>query len=210
MKLRMPPGRMGRVWLERRLRVADRGAAVLEQKVRVLVEEERRIEHLASESREAWRESCGRARGWILRAGLLGGERQFALTAAQLAAPFDVRVRWRSNMGVTYPAEVETAAPEPIDYASLGDTAALRFAADAFRDAAEAAVAYGAARRAHEVVSSELVVTRRRLRAIQHRWIPALTEAAHDLDLALDEVEREDTIRSKWVADRRGDARCGA
>lgn len=203
MRLRTPPGRMGRVWLERRLRVADRGAAVLEQKVRVLIEEERRVEHLARESGEAWRESCARARRWLLRAGLLGGERQFALVEAELSAPFDVRVHWRSNMGITYPAEVETGVPAPIAYATLGDTAALRFAADAFRDAAEAAVAYGAARRAHEVVAAELLVTRRRLRAIERRWIPGLTEAARELDLRLDEVEREDIVRSKWVAERR-------
>ena len=86
MRLRVPPGRMGRVWLAGRLHVAHRGAGVLEQKVRVLVEEERRLRQLVREARAAWEDACRRGRRWLLRAALLGDERQLALAAAKWRA----------------------------------------------------------------------------------------------------------------------------
>lgn len=203
MRLRVPPGRMGRVWLAERRRIAARGAEVLEQKVRVLVEEERRLRHLVEKSREAWEASCLEARRWLLRAALLGGERQLVLVAAHLEGPLEVEVRWRGHMGVTYPAETQCRMPAAVPAATLGDSAALGLAARAFRDAADRAVRHAATRYAHEVMTRELDVTRRRLRAIERRWIPALEAAARDLGLRLDEVEREDTVRVRWVATRR-------
>lgn len=202
MRLRVPPGRMGRVWLAGRLHVAHRGAGVLEQKVRVLVEEERRLRQLVREARAAWEDACRRGRRWLLRAALLGDERQLALAAAHLEGPLDVQIRWRSHMGVTYPAETQCRMPSAIPYATLGDSAALHFAAAAFREAANRAVGCAAAQCAYDIMQQELLVTRRRLRAIERRWIPSLTAAARDLALRLDEIEREDAVRSKWVAER--------
>ena len=50
----MPPGRTARLWLRRRLDVADRGIDVMEQKTHALVREHRRLGHLAEEAEQAW------------------------------------------------------------------------------------------------------------------------------------------------------------
>ena len=48
-----------------------------------------------------------------------------------------------------------------------------------------------------------LRATTQRLRAIEHRWIPEHERALAALELALDEADREDTIRVRWVVRRR-------
>ena len=59
-----------------------------------------------------------------------------------------------------------------------------------------------AATRALELLESELRLTRRRLRGLDNRWIPLLRETLHDVELRLAEEEREEMVRSKWIAER--------
>jgi len=56
--------------------------------------------------------------------------------------------------------------------------------------------------RAHQVVEAELVATRRRLRALEIRWIPRLTAALAQAELTLDELERADAVRVRRALSR--------
>ena len=49
-----PPGRTGRVWLSRRLQVADRGSTLLETKMRILATELQRFDLLARRTGSRW------------------------------------------------------------------------------------------------------------------------------------------------------------
>jgi vacuolar-type H+-ATPase subunit D/Vma8 len=80
-----------------------------------------------------------------------------------------------------------------------GGSAAADLAVAASRQAVEAAVKDAVAYSALMRISSELALTARRQRALERRWLPALTTAQARLSGALDELEREEAMRSLWA-----------
>jgi V/A-type H+-transporting ATPase subunit D len=200
--LRVPPGRTGRLWLRERVAVANRAADVLEEKRRVLLRASLGLREQADETRRRWEVSCRLAETWHLRAALVGGERQFHAASAYSHRPAEARIAWRVTMGLAYPGGAECLLGDTVDMASLGDTAALHFDAEAHRSALEAAVAYAAAQRAADLISSELELTTHRLRAIERRWIPRLETALREVGKRLDEREREEVVRARWAQAR--------
>ena len=201
MKLRAPPGRAGRLWLIHRLDVAGRGADVLDQKRQALQRQQRRLRALLDQTRLEWEEAARAAEKWWNRAAVLGGERMLDLACATSSTPAEVRVEWRNSLGVVHPAEAEVIAnrrPAPTG------SSALAYAASAHTRALEAAARFGAARFAHERTEAELRATALRLRALERRWIPEHERALAVRELALDEAEREDAMRNRWVIRRTG------
>jgi V/A-type H+/Na+-transporting ATPase subunit D len=203
MPLRVPPGRMGRLWLRERLAVAGRAADLLEQKRQALRGEAERLGHLAQDTRSRWEETCREAETWLLRAAMVGGERQFGVVEAHLGGASEARIVWRSTMGLAYPWEAECALTPWVDVAGFGETSALRYAIEAHRTALVAAVEHAAAQRAFELVSNELEVTTHRLRAIERRWVPRLEAALDEVEQRLEEREREDVVRARRAAQQR-------
>ena len=107
----------------------------------------------------------------------------------------------RSILGVVVPdsAAVDTTAAS--DVASIGG-AVVQLAAEAHRKVLAAAAVLAARQAAHATVEAELQATVRRLRAIEHRWLPAHTAELRKLELALDEAEFADIARARWAAQR--------
>lgn len=201
MRLRPPPGRAGRLWLLRRLAVAERGEDVLEQKRRALLRQLERLEEQLAEARSDWEEDARAAEVWWQRSAVLAGERPLELSRAAISSLADVRLGWRNSLGVLYPAEVETDLPQG-EVIPGGGTVALAYAVEAHRRALEAGARLGAARTARDRTKEELRLTATRLRAIQRRWVPAHREALTALQLALDENDREDATRVRWFVGR--------
>lgn len=208
MRLHPPPGRAGRLWLLRRLAVAERGHDVLEQKRRALLRRLERLEKQLAEARREWEEEARAAELWWQRAAVLGGERPLELACEAVPPQADVHLVWRNSLGVVHPAEVETELP-PADLVPGGGTAALALAVDAHRRALAAAARFGALRCARDRTVWELTLTATRLRAIERRWVPAHREALATLQLALDENDREDATRVRWFVGRRDGAAPG-
>jgi len=202
---RVPPGRAGRLWVERRLSVARRAADLLDQKSRILRQERARLAPLSEQTRAEWEQCCAEAETWLLRAALLGG--QAAIRHATPQRPATVTVRWATAMGARYPAEAVTTIDDP-DAAGPGvGNAALGPAAAAYRRALDAAARHAAASAALRTIDAELLATRRRLRAVQDRWIPRLESTLARIRLALDEQERAEGVRLRWAAAQLEDAR---
>lgn len=201
MNVRHPPGRAGRLWLRHRLAVAGSGAELLDKKRRALVQEHRRLQVLARKTQAEWKRAADEAQTWVSRAAVLAGDEKLRLVEA-LQGRARVSVRWRSSMGVPFASEARVefgAAP----HAGLGGSAAADVAVPAARRAAEAAVNDAAAQSALRRIGGELAVTSRRQRALERRWLPALSAAAVRLNERLDELEREEATRSLWVRNRR-------
>lgn len=200
----VPAGRAGRTWLLTRLMTAQRGVELLESKLRVLQREQQRFHLRAERSAAEWQSRCQDAESWLLRAALLGGQR--AIAAALPVDPAGVEVSWTVAMGVRHPrdAAVRAAAPEPTA-ASPGNTA-LVVAADAYRTALEAAARHAVVDAAVRRIDAEVLATRRRLRAVQNRWIPRLTDALREVDAGLEELELAEGGRLRWAAGRAGRA----
>jgi V/A-type H+-transporting ATPase subunit D len=196
MPIRVPPGRTGRLWLRERLAVSDRAANLLEQKRQALLGETSRLRQLAEDTQGRWEAACRGAELWLLRAALVGGERQFDVAAAHVGGPAEARIVWRSTMGLAYPWEAACVPGPPVELDGFGDASALGFAAAAHRAALVVAVEHAAAARALDLVTRELEVTTRRLRAIERRWIPRLGAALHEVERRLEEQEREAVIRA--------------
>lgn len=205
MPLRVPPGRMGRPWLARRLDIARRGADVLDEKRRALLALARRLAEIAEEAAREWERASREAEVWLDRARVIGGERALERAAFYSREPARIEIEWRRTLGVAYPADADVSFPDPPDLSALGSSSALVSAAAAHRAALQAGARCGAARVALARVSAELRTTTRRLRALERRWIPQHEAALAALVLSLDESEREEAARVRWLIRRGGE-----
>jgi len=185
----VPPGRAGRLWLVRRLQVARRGGDLLERKLLVLTGELARLREDAERTAQDWDRCCADAEQWLLRAGLLGGQRAIRLAGDGQAA--DVTISYRLAMGVRYPASAECLTPASATW----DGSVLTGTRQAHRAALAAAVRHAAAAEAVRVIEAEVLATRYRLRAIRDRWIPRLEQALAEVTLAIEEQELADAAR---------------
>lgn len=197
-------GRAGKVRVERRLRTARHGAALLDRKQRIMADELDRLHLYAEKARAEWESAAREAARWLRRAAALDGAT--ALEAAAPASPATVEVHLGVAMGVTYPADAVCAVPEG---SAPGGSSALAFAVRAHREALELAVRHAAAERAIALLGAELAATRTRQRAVENRWIPRLEEELAGIRRRLEEQELEEVLRVHWAAekDERGHGR---
>lgn len=203
MRLRLPPGRAGRLWLLHRIDTARRGYDVLDEKRQALLREEARARVSAAEAESAWAASSSEARRWLLRASVLAGERPLRLARLYAGGPAEVELTWRNTLGVVHPAAADLSLPPARRSAAFVGSSAVVLAAEAHRRALEAAARLAVAQESHARVAAELERTVRRLRAIERRWLPRHEGALESLELRLDEEEREEALRLRW-ARRRG------
>jgi V/A-type H+-transporting ATPase subunit D len=198
--VRVPPGRAGVLQLRRRLSVAEAGAGLLARKLTVLGTEADRLAARAAETGRQWQDAATLAQHSLGLAGQLAGDRGFRLAA--LASAARVTTTDTSLMGLRYPAGADCLLPER----SAGDAppadAALWCADQAVRAAIPAAAAHAIAVRAVETVDREAALTRRRLRALEHRRIPALREALRLAQAHVEEAEAADALLRRWSTDR--------
>jgi V/A-type H+-transporting ATPase subunit D len=197
---RVPPGRAGRVWLLRRIAAAERGRALLEKKLRILRIEQQRLQLLAGTTSADWEQSCCEAESWLLRAGLVAGERGLLESARPATATAEVL--WRSVMGVRFPREAKCRVAEWPPSSAASGTVALLFAETAFEHALRAAVTQAAVESAVRTIDAEVALTRVRLRGLDDRWIPRLRTALAELERSLEQLEHEEGVRRRWAADR--------
>jgi V/A-type H+-transporting ATPase subunit D len=201
MPLRIPPGRAGRPWLAGRVELARRASQVLGDKRRALQSELALVREELEQAAAAWEAAATEAATWLGRAAILGGERQLRLAAGLLPAAADIALERRRSMGVAFPA-VAHLDPSPLpDLAALGASAALVLAAEAHRRALAAAARHAVAGAACRLLEGELDATLRRLRAVEKRWLPMHEAALAELELALDDADREHGARLRWLLD---------
>lgn len=189
-RLRVPPGRAGRLWLDRRLAAARRGADLLDRKLRILQAELGELRETSARTWREWADASAAAERMLLIAALLGGQR-----AARLAAgggDAEVRIDYAVTIGVRHPARGRYVPPPgPGSWAGQP----VERARQAHRAALAAAVSHAVAAEALRVVEAETTATRYRLRAIRDRLIPGLEQARAEVALAIDELERADGAR---------------
>ena len=193
-----PPGRAGRLWLERRAGVADRGADLLEQKLRILIAEEQRFRLRSERTSREWATAVQEMDTWMLRAGLASGQRALRLATPSESATADVE--WHLTMGVQYPVRATCEVPEVERSDPVPDSTALLHARSAARRAVSAGVAHAVAMAALTAVSEEITSTRRQVRAVRRRWIPALESARRTLATTLDDQEHDEAVRLRWAS----------
>ena len=202
--LRVPPGRAGRIWLVGRLEIARRGAELLDRKRQALLREQAHVRREAAEARGAWEHSSAQVTIWSARAAMLDGAGRLELLARHVHEPASLQLSWSNLMGARIPSAQRITMPDPPPLSALGGSSAVVLLARACREATRAAARCAVAERADAEVSAELGRTARRLRALQERWIPQHEKALAQLDLALDESEREQGARLRRFTRRHG------
>jgi V/A-type H+/Na+-transporting ATPase subunit D len=203
MPLRVPPGRAGRIWLVGRLETARRGAELLDRKRQALLREQARIRSEATQARREWDDAAALLTLWSARAAMLDGAERIELLARHVEQPASLQLSWSNLMGARIPSLERTTVPDPPPLSALGGSSAVVLVARAACDATRAAARHAAAERAQAELSAELARAARRLRALQERWIPHHEQALARLDLALDESQREQAARVRWLTRRR-------
>jgi V/A-type H+-transporting ATPase subunit D len=192
------------VWLKGRLGTAERGKELLNHKLRILRLERQRLAMVEERTAERWERCAREAEWWSHLAGVMAGRRAFPPTEAPPGT--DVVLTWGYLMGMTYPVAAVCTDMAGARRAEPGG-AALTVAADRHREALVAGVEHAVAVAALRAVDAELCATRRRVRALETRWIPRVRRALADLSLALEELERGDVLRLRWTAASPGRAR---
>ncbi|MFI1169357.1 V-type ATP synthase subunit D [Streptomyces sp. NPDC020801] len=195
---RLSPGRAARLRLRRRLAAAERGADLLERKLRLLLERRTALEDAARVAGKRWREEIAAAEEWLLRGLVIGGEQ--ALTEAVPARPGTLEVQWSALMGLRHPTGVTWSAPVREPGEALAPNTALAHAETEYRTAVRTGAEYAAARTAAELVAAEALRTRQRVRALRRHWIPRLTQELAAADQALEQAEHEEAVRRRWAA----------
>jgi len=203
MPLRAPPGRAGRIWLVRRLETARRGAELLDRKRHALLREQARVRQEAADARQGWEDAAALLTLWSARAAMLDGAGRLELLARHVEQPASSRLAWSNLMGARIPSIERITVPDPPPLSALGGSSAAVLLARAACEATRAAARHAAAERAQAEISAELARAARRLRALQDRWIPQHEQALAKLDLALDESQREQAARVRWLTRRR-------
>ncbi|MDN4477517.1 V-type ATP synthase subunit D [Demequina sp. SYSU T00039] len=191
-------GRAARLRVQRQLAVARHGVDMLERKQRIIAAEHERLLLGADHLQQAWERAARDAAVWADRAAALDGWP--AIEAAAPSGAATMRAEAGHVMGVEFTDAGEATVPERLP---SGGSSALELAAEAMAEAVRAAAAYAAARRASTTVEAELVATRTRRRAVEHRWIPRLEGELARIEGALEELEREENLRVRWALDAR-------
>ncbi|MEU9760339.1 V-type ATP synthase subunit D [Streptomyces sp. NPDC047985] len=197
--LHVPPGRAGRLRLRHSLDVAERGADLLEQKLRILRAEHQRLQQAQEAAAHVWHERVKEAETWLVRGLLLSGEGALE-AAAQALDRTDATARWTSSMGARYPANVSCTMPTRPPAAAAPANTALVHAEAAYREVVRAAAEHAVAAAAARIIGAEVLSTRQRVRALQRHWIPNLRERLAQTELALEESEHEDAVRRRWAS----------
>ena len=111
---------------------------------------------------------------------------------------------WEHAIGVRYPADARASPSRSPTRVTARCRPPWSTARDRYRAALEAAVRHAAAQAAVRVVEAQEAATRRRLRAIEHRWLPRLEESLARVQLQLEENEHADGVLLRWASGPRG------
>ena len=193
--------RASRLQLRTKLDLARHAIDLLRNKEEALRREQARLEGHAHRTEQEWTARCGDATTWLLRARALGASSEIAAMLDYPSEPAVVTIRWQSAMGVAYPGAVNCTPGAPT---APTTTAAMVPAAAAYQDALIAGATHAAATTALQRLEDELSNTRKRRRAIEQRLQPRLETQLHQLDLDLDERDRDAAVRTQLATRHRG------
>ena len=199
MRINIPPTRSNLLRVKQDLQFAREGYEILDRKREVLTTELIHVAHDAGLlQKEVW-ELVAEAYRALEVAKLTMGEERVEWAALATSKTVDVHMKFRGVMGVPIPnVEARGAAPE-ITYSKGGTSASLDEAGAAFRRVLKRIPELSEQVTSVWRLAAELRKTQRRVNALQHIFIPEYEETVLFIKSALEEREREETFRLKWL-----------
>jgi V/A-type H+-transporting ATPase subunit D len=184
---------------KKELQFAREGYEILDRKRVVLTSELIRVAHEAEIlQEEVWRLMAEAYRA-LEQSKLTMGQDNLEWAALAMSTTVDVQLKFRGVMGVPIPSVESSDAPRQMTY-GLGDTpATLDEASFAFREVLNRIPALSEKVTSVWRLARELRKTQRRVKALQYIFIPEYEETILFIKSALEEREREETFRLKWL-----------
>jgi len=197
--INVAPTRMNLIRIKNELRFAREGYEILDRKREVLTTELVRVAHEADViQKEVWK-LLETAYGALEQARLTMGSDHVEWAALAASKTVDVHLKLRGIMGVAIPViEARGDLPKML-YSLSGTTASLDEASAAFREVVVKVPQLSMLVTAVWRLAGELRKTQRRVNALQHIFIPQYEETVAFIVSSLEEREREETFRLKWL-----------
>ncbi len=197
--INVAPTRMNLIRIKKELRFAREGYEILDRKREVLTTELVRVAHEADIlQREVWK-LLETAYSALEQARLMMGSDHVEWAALAASKTVDVHIKLRGIMGVAIPV-IEASGDLPkMLYSLSGTSASLDEAAAAFREVVIKTPRLSMLVTTVWRLAGELRKTQRRVNALQHIFIPQYEETVAFIVSSLEEREREETFRLKWL-----------
>src|SRR5512135_2898852 len=193
------PTRTNLIRVKKDLRFAREGYEILDRKREALTNE---LVRVAKEADALQKEVWGllqTAYDAMEKARLVMGSDHVEWAALAVNKTVDVHLKLRGIMGVAIPMITASGEPPKLLY-SPGDTAAvLDEATSAFRDVLLRTPQLAMLTSAVWRLANELKKTQRRVNALQHIFIPNYEATVQFIVSSLEEREREEIFRLKWL-----------
>jgi V/A-type H+-transporting ATPase subunit D len=198
-QINIAPTRTNLIRLKKELRFAKEGYEILDRKREALTGELVRVAKEADTlQKEVW-SLLTTAYEAMEKARLVMGSDHVEWAALAVDETVDVHLRLRGVMGVALPQIEARGEPPKLPY-SPGDTsAALDEASAAFREVLLRVPQLSMLTAAVWRLANELRKTQRRVNALQHIFIPQYKHQIEFIVSSLEEREREETFRLKWL-----------
>ena len=197
--INIAPTRSNLIRIKKELQFAREGYEILDRKREVLTTDLVRVAHEADElQKEVWQilETAYRA---LEKAQLTLGSDHVEWAALAAHKTVEVHLKLRGIMGVAIPVIEARGEPEKMLYSLSGTNAALDEASAAFREVLIKTPQLSMLVTTVWRLAGELRKTQRRVNALQHIFIPAYEETVTFIISSLEEREREETFRLKWL-----------
>jgi V/A-type H+-transporting ATPase subunit D len=197
--INIAPTRTNLIRIKKDLRFAREGYEILDRKREVLTTELVRVAKEADAlQKEVWK-LLETAYAALEKARLTMGSDHVEWAALAANKTVDVHLKLRGIMGVAIPAVEATGDLQKMLYSLGGTNASLDEAAAAFREIVKKTPQLSMLVTTVWRLASELRKTQRRVNALQHIFIPAYEEMVAFIVSSLEEREREETFRLKWL-----------
>lgn len=197
--INVPPTRSNLLRMKQELQFAREGYEILDRKREVLTSELIRLAHDAGALQEKVWKLLSAAYLALEQSKLTMGQDRVEWAALAMNQTVDVHLKFRGVMGVPIPQVESRGGPQEMTY-SMGDTTAtLDEASAAFREVLNHIPELSELMTAVWRLAGELRKTQRRVKALQYIFIPEYEETVLFIKGALEEREREETFRLKWL-----------
>jgi V/A-type H+-transporting ATPase subunit D len=197
--INIAPTRTNLIRVRKDLRFAREGYEILDRKREALTTELVRVAREAEQvQRRVWK-LMETAYAAMRKARLTMGTNRVEWAALAANKTVDMHLKFRGIMGVAIPV-IEASGEPPEMLYSLGDTnSALDEAAASFREVLLLTPELSMLVTTVWRLAGELRKTQRRVNALQHIFIPAYEAMVSFIVSSLEEREREETFRLKWL-----------
>jgi len=198
-QVNISPTRTNLIRLKKEIRFAKEGYAILDRKREALTGELVRVAKEADTlQKDVWA-LLETAYAAMEKARLVMGSDHVEWASLAVNKTVEVHMRLRGIMGVAIP-QIESRGEPPELLYSPGDTAAvLDEASAAFREVLIKIPQLSMLTAAVWRLANELKKTQRRVNALQHVFIPQYQHQIEFIVSSLEEREREETFRLKWL-----------